>query len=141
MNPNLALWGGLSLSFNPNLRNLENVKVLAVGLENQNRIRASVEGTYTRTDINEGKSSLWTPSVRAQFDCQALHGNRQLASVEYVHNVKPVNWSVANETKLDNATRLKVRVNQNYTLSGALIHSFSNLATFALTANVFIFLY
>jgi len=135
VDPKLSLWGGLGLSFNPNKRNLDNVRVLGVANQTANRVKASVEGTFTRIDGVDNKS-LWIPSVRVFVDSQALTNNRQLASVEYDLGKKSLNWNLVNETRLDNATRLKLRLNQNYGVSAALIHSFSNLANFALTANI-----
>ena len=59
-----------------------------------------------------------------------------LGSVEYDHGYQNCNWNLTNDFKVDSATRLKVRLNQNFTLSTALIHTFG-FVKFALNANVF----
>lgn len=137
VDPKLSLWGGLGLSFNPAKRNVENIRFLAAGNHSGSRVKAAVEATYTRTDGVDNKS-LWIPSGKLHFDAQGLvRNNRQLASIEWDQGKKKFEWNVVNETQVDNATRLKVRINHDRVLSTALIHSYSNQANFALTANVY----
>ena len=131
---NLALWGGLGLSFNLNHKKVDYARLLGTGFHSGKNIKGSIEGTITRHEVNA--ETRWVPSARVFFDVQASTRNRMLGSVEYDHGYQNCNWNLTNDFKVDSATRLKVRLNQNFTLSTALIHTFG-FVKFALNANVF----
>jgi len=132
---NLAFWGGFGLNFNLKKRKLDDVKLLGSLFQDKHKVKVATEVTLRRVDDADDKSHF-SPSVRVHFDAAPMKNNRTLGSAEYDTASKSCKWNIVNEHSVDAATRLKVKINQDYAVTGAVIHSFNSNTNFALTANV-----
>jgi len=132
----LSLWGGLGLSFALARNQLDNVKFLAGGNCSNSKTKAVGEVVLTRSDKEE--KNVMVQSAKLYLDNTYINNYKVGGSVEYDIEAKDkvfLKWAVANEYKIDPNTKVKARFNQAYTLSGALVHTFANVANFALMAN------
>jgi len=125
------------LSFGLGGKTVDNFQFMAAGTCDKFKIKTATELIFNRQVADDEKKTVhYSPSVKFHLDTKCCEENRGMVNIQYNHSDKKLDWQATNEYSFDKNTKLKAKINQNYTLTMALIHKFAGFASFGFTANM-----